>query len=43
MRTKAAYILTQGKVGLKRSFPVADQIQAAVTLSAESQSVEFGS
>jgi len=40
---KAAYILTQGKVGLKRSFPVADQIQAAVTLSAESQSVEFES
>ena len=40
---KAAYILTQGKAGLKRSFPAADQIQAAVTLSAESQSVEFES
>ncbi|MBN2397102.1 MAG: hypothetical protein JXI32_01875 [Deltaproteobacteria bacterium] len=40
---KAAYSLTQGKVGLKRSFPAADQIQAVVTLSAESQSVEFDS
>lgn len=39
----APYILTQGKIGLKRSFPAADQNQATVTLSAEEPSVEFAS
>jgi len=34
------YILTQGKLGLSRSFPAGDQIQAACTISAESASVE---
>lgn len=38
---KTPYILTQGKVGLGRTFPVADQAQAAVTISAESISAEF--
>jgi hypothetical protein len=38
---KSPYVLTQGKIGIKRSFPVNDQIQAAVTVSAEEASVEF--
>ena len=38
---KSPYVLTQGKIGIKRSFPVNDQIQAAVTISAEEASVEF--
>lgn len=42
-RNKAAYVLTQGKLGLSRTFPVDDQIQASCTLSAEIPSVEFTS
>ncbi len=42
-RNQAAYIITQGKLGISRTFPVANQIQAAVTISAESASVEFTS
>lgn len=38
---KVPYALTQGKLGIKRSFPAADQIQAAVTISAETETVEF--
>jgi hypothetical protein len=40
---KAPYILTQGKIGLGRTFPVGSQIQAAVTISAEAISAEFSS
>jgi len=42
-RNKAPYILTQGTLGLVRSFPVADQNQAACTISAETGSVSFES
>lgn len=42
-RNKSAYSLTQGKIGLSRSWPVADQIQASVTISAENETVEFSS
>lgn len=38
---KSTYVLTQGRIGIKRSFPHGDQIQAAVTVSAEEASVEF--
>ena len=40
---KSAYILTQGKIGLRRTFPEANQIQAECTISAESESAEFAS
>lgn len=40
-RNKTAYVLTQGKIGLARTFPVADQIQASVTISAQNISSEF--
>jgi len=40
---KSAYILTQGKIGLRRTYPEANQIQAEVTVSAESESAEFAS
>jgi hypothetical protein len=40
-QNRSPYILTQGKLGIKRSFPAGDQIQAAVTVSAEEASVEF--
>lgn len=42
-RNKTAYILTQGKIGLSRTFPVAGQNQADVTISAENSSAEFTS
>lgn len=42
-RNKSAYVLTQGKVGLARTFPVAGQNQAVVTISAETPSAEFSS
>jgi len=42
-RNKDPYILTQGTLGTARSFPVADQNQAACTLSAEEGSVSFES
>jgi len=42
-RNKTPYILTQGKLGLARTFPVADQNQAAATLSSETASAEFSS
>lgn len=40
---KAPYVLTQGALGLARSFPVDDQVQADVTISAESKSANFTS
>lgn len=40
-RNKSPYILTQGVIGISRSFPVADQIQATVTVTAEQESAEF--
>lgn len=39
-RYKTPYILTQGKLGISRTFPAGDNIQAACTISAESNSVE---
>lgn len=42
-RNKPAYILTQGIVGVVRSFAVADQVQAAMTVTSEVESAEFAS
>ena len=42
-RNKTPYTLTQGTIGLARSFPVADQNQATVTVSAETASAGFAS
>ncbi len=42
-RNKTAYTLTQGVLGVKRTFPVADQNQAACTISAENKTVGFSS
>lgn len=42
-RNKNPYILTQGTLGVKRTFPVADQNQAACTISAEVASANFAS
>jgi len=39
-RYKTPYILTQGKLGIARTFPSGDNVQAACTISAESESVE---
>ena len=40
---KAAYSLTQGRVGLSRTFPFDNQIQAEVTISAERVTAEYAS
>lgn len=37
------YVLTQGTLGVKRTFPVADQNQAACTLTGETVSANFSS
>lgn len=42
-RNKEPYILTQGIMGMKRTFPVDDQNQAALTISAEDASADFSS
>jgi hypothetical protein len=42
-RNASAHIVTQGMVGLARSFPTSGQISAAVTISAEVASAEFTS
>ena len=42
-RHKAPYSLTQGKLGIKSTFPAADQIQASATISAEHKTVLFSS
>jgi hypothetical protein len=39
-RFKTPYLLTLGKLGIARTFPAGDNIQAACTISAESGSVE---
>ncbi len=40
-RNKSPYILTQGTLGIARTFPVAAQNQAVVTIAAENQSASF--
>lgn len=40
-RNKTPFILTQGIIGLSRTFPVADQNQASVTISSAQLSAEF--
>ena len=40
-KNKTPYMLTQGKLGIGRTYPVADQNQAAVTVSADNPSSEF--
>lgn len=42
-RNKAPYILTQGIMGMSRSFPTSAQNQADVTISAENASADFTS
>ena len=42
-RNSAPYILTQGTLGVSRTFPVANQNQASCTISAELASVDFES
>jgi hypothetical protein len=42
-RYAAPYMLTQGKLGIARTFPVADQVQAACTISATVAAVEISS
>lgn len=39
-RYKTPYMLTQGKLGIARTFPAGDSIQAACTISADSASIE---
>lgn len=39
-RNKAAYLITQGKLGISRTFPAGDNIQAACTISATEKAVE---
>lgn len=39
-RYKTPYMLTQGKLGIARTFPAGDNIQAACTISSESASIE---
>ena len=40
-RNKSPYVLTQGEIGIARTYPVADQNQATVTIAAEDVSVSF--
>lgn len=40
-RNKAPYSVTQGTIGLQRTYPVADQIQATVSITAETATAEF--
>lgn len=42
-RSKTPYSLTQGKLGIKSTFPTAEQIQASATISAESKTMLFSS
>jgi hypothetical protein len=39
-RYASPYILAQGKLGIARTFPAGDQIQAACTISAETSAIE---
>jgi hypothetical protein len=40
-RNQSPFLLTQGTIGLGRTYPVANQNQATVTISAESESADF--
>ena len=42
-RNKAPYMLTQGKLGVKSTFPVANQVQAECTISASTKTANFSS
>lgn len=42
-RNKAPYLLVQGKLGISRTFPAGDNIQAACTISATLPGVEYAS
>lgn len=42
-RNKAPYLLVQGKLGISRTFPAGDNIQAACTISATQAGVEVAS
>jgi len=42
-RNKSPFILTQGGLGIGRTFPVGDQNAAAVTIAAEAASADFSS
>jgi len=42
-RNKTPYILSQGKIGLSRTYPVAGQNKASVTISSEIASADFSS
>lgn len=42
-RNETPYILTQGTLGVARTFPVDDQVAASCTISAESPAAEFSS
>ena len=39
-RFKSPYILTQGKLGISRTFPAGDNLQAACTVSASQAALE---
>ena len=39
-RLRTPFILSQGKLGVSRSFPAGDQVTAACTVSAEEEAVE---
>ena len=41
-RYKAPYLLAQGKLGISRTFPAGDSLQASCTISASSAAVEVG-
>ena len=41
-RYKSPYMLTQGKLGVSRTFPAGDNIQAACTISATAKATEVG-
>jgi hypothetical protein len=41
-RYKSPYLLTQGKLGVSRTFPAGDSIQAACTISATERATEVG-
>jgi len=40
-RNKNPYVLTQGEIGVARTYPVANQNKADVTIAAENASVSF--
>jgi hypothetical protein len=42
-RNRPPYQLTQGKLGIARTYPVGEKVQAAMTVSAEDPTVDFAS